>query len=177
MGITTSTQNLACSQRQMHTLHTCRFSQAKTTRDIYTNKALDNPQEPYIVVPCKKYIQSWKCHRYLWNCTPLLTHQCEHTQHTITPAPSLQWPPCVGKKANLQRSPDRLTGVLLLDAASLVALLSGFRLLVLDFPLLVSAPFSSLGPLGVLMFMYYIVCCFTGIFYADVRQISVIHRQ
>ena len=29
----------------------------------------------------------------------------------------------------------------------------------------------------VLMFMYYTVCYFTGIFYAVVRQISVIHRQ
>ena len=28
----TSTQNLACSQRQIHTAHTCKLSQAKTTK-------------------------------------------------------------------------------------------------------------------------------------------------
>ena len=28
----TSTQNLACSQRQIHTVHTCKLSQAKTTK-------------------------------------------------------------------------------------------------------------------------------------------------
>ena len=28
----TSTQNLACSQRQIHTVHTCKLLQAKTTK-------------------------------------------------------------------------------------------------------------------------------------------------
>ena len=36
--IKTSIQNLACSQRQIHTVHTCRPSQAKTTKDIHANK-------------------------------------------------------------------------------------------------------------------------------------------
>ena len=35
-----STQNLACSQRQMHTVHTCRLSEARTTKDTPPNKVL-----------------------------------------------------------------------------------------------------------------------------------------
>ena len=33
--IKTSTRNLACLQRHMHTVRTCRLSQAKTTRHSY----------------------------------------------------------------------------------------------------------------------------------------------
>ena len=52
----TSTQNLACSQRQIHTLHTCKLSQAKTTKGHSYQKvqtALAYPPTPsiYFLIP------------------------------------------------------------------------------------------------------------------------------
>ena len=44
--IKTSTQNLACSQYQMHAVHTPGISQAKTTKDSRTNKVHNNPPTP-----------------------------------------------------------------------------------------------------------------------------------
>ena len=57
----TSTQNLACSQRQIHTVHTCKLSQAKTTKGHALIPTHPFPKvELYITVKCKKYIQSYK---------------------------------------------------------------------------------------------------------------------
>ena len=60
--ITISTQNLACSQGQIHTdtVHTSRLSQAETTQTICTNKVRTSPYprhspkvQLYIAVKCR----------------------------------------------------------------------------------------------------------------------------
>ena len=43
LHIKTSTQNIACSQCHMYTAHTCRLSQAKTTKDMHTPKCIQPP--------------------------------------------------------------------------------------------------------------------------------------
>lgn len=49
-----------CSQCQMHKVHACRLSQAEISKDIHTNKVLNNPDpqklQLYIVVRYKKSI-------------------------------------------------------------------------------------------------------------------------
>ena len=55
--IQASTQILVCSRHQMHTVHTCRLTQAKTTKDIHT-KTQRPPTPPrkvqqHMVVRCK----------------------------------------------------------------------------------------------------------------------------
>jgi len=56
----TSTQNLACSQRQIHTVHTCKLSQAKNYQRTLIPKSRNSPYPPthqkmqlYIAVKCK----------------------------------------------------------------------------------------------------------------------------
>ena len=49
----TPTQNHACSQRQIHTVHTCEFSQAKTTKDIHAKKAQTPTHPPPTRAPRK----------------------------------------------------------------------------------------------------------------------------
>ena len=62
----TFTQNLECSQRQIHIVHMCKFSQAKTTKRHLYQQSTNSPYPPtpphptplrkvqlYIVVKCR----------------------------------------------------------------------------------------------------------------------------
>ena len=48
----TSTQNLACSQRQIHTVHTCKLSQTKTTKGKLIPKSTNSS---YLPTPSQKW--------------------------------------------------------------------------------------------------------------------------
>ena len=56
-----STQNLACSRRQIHTVHTCNLSQAKATKG---RDKVDNRENSHAVIcPNKqRYFERFTCH-------------------------------------------------------------------------------------------------------------------
>ena len=105
--IRSSTQNLARSQRELHTVHTCWLSQAKTTKHVHASKVHKSPPSPtpplrrkqqlYIVVKCiniyrvrKKlvfmamYTELEKKSVFMAVYTTPHTHKLERTSHTVS---------------------------------------------------------------------------------------------
>ena len=115
----TPTQNLACSQCQIPTVHTCKLSQAETTKGHSYNQSTDSPNLPTPSQKVQLYNVVGIYAEFNDNVTKIThTHKGNYGNFNFTQY-THQWShrlSCLSKEMGFQRRSGGLNRVLLLDA-------------------------------------------------------------